>query len=293
MKKNIFTGSATALITPFYDQKIDFDSLGRIIDIQLESETDALVISGTTGESATLSEEEKKALFAFAAERVGGKIPVIAGTGTNDTALSLRLSRTAEQVGCDALLVVTPYYNKPSPNGLYEHYSRVADSTSLPLIAYNVPSRTGVNIPVSVVERLSASGAIAALKEASGDLSRIASIISACPDLTVYSGNDDQILPIMSLGGQGVISVLSNILPKETHRMCAECLDGNFGSAKKLQLHYLKLIGLLFSEVNPIPVKYIMSKLGLCRPEYRLPITDPTESTRQLLDKAIIDYGLR
>lgn len=285
MKKIIFTGAATALITPFRDGELDFESFGRIIDAQVAGGISGLIVSGTTGECATLTDEEKIALYGYAVRRAEGRVPIIAGTGSNSTAHAVTLSRAAEKVGCSALLVVTPYYNKASADGLYEHYSRISDSVRLPIIAYNVPSRTGVDLPISTLKRLTNSGAICAIKEASGNLSKILKIADSCSDLTIYSGNDDQIIPIMSLGGKGVISVLSNLLPKETEELCATYLSGDTQRAKDLQVKYAELISLLFADVNPIPVKYVMAKMGLCRPEYRLPLTPPSSDLRQRLDE--------
>lgn len=284
MTEAIFTGAATALITPFCNGLIDFDAYGTIVDAQINAGIGGLVVSGTTGESATLSDEEKEALFAFTVRRTDRRIPVIAGTGTNSTAHAVRLSEAAARTGCDGLLVVTPYYNKASAEGLYEHYSRIADRCQLPVTAYNVPSRTGVNIPVPVLCRLFKNGSVQAVKEASGDLSRVALIAAACPGMTIYSGNDDQILPVMSLGGRGVISVLSNLLPGEVQKICTDYLGGDHKSALEAQLRYLPLINRLFSDVNPIPVKYMMSRLGYCRPEYRLPLTPPGAGLKAELD---------
>ncbi len=276
MAKTIFRGAATALITPFYDGEIDFTSLGELIDSQIKNGISALVVCGTTGESATLSDDERAAIFEFSARRASGRVPILAGTGTNDTRRAVELSKAAEGAGCDGILVVTPYYNKATPEGLYRHYSAIARAVSLPQIAYNVPSRTGVNIPIDVLGRLFSDGAIVALKEASGDLSRVAKLAAACPGLALYSGNDDQILPILSLGGLGVISVVSNLLPAKTERLCAAYFEGKTDEAKNLQLELLPLISLLFREVNPIPVKYMMAELGYCRPDYRLPLTPPS-----------------
>ena len=288
MNKIIFEGASTALITPFKDGKIDYASLGTIIDGQLASGIASITVSGTTGESATLSDRERCELYEYAAYRVGGRIPVIAGTGTNSTERAFELSRSAVSSGCDALLAVTPYYNKSSPEGLYAHYMKLKEaSADVPIIAYNVPSRTGVSIPIDVLSRLYKSGAISAIKEASGDLSRVAKIAAYIPGLTIYSGNDDQIIPIMSLGGKGVISVLSNILPRATQKMCFDHLEGRTPSALDLQLKFLPIIELLFSDVNPIPVKYVMSKMGLCEEEYRLPLVSPNEPLKKKLDKMI------
>lgn len=288
MSKTIFKGAASALITPFFEGEIDFTSLGALIDDQIKRGIAALVVSGTTGESATLSDEEKAAIYEFSVRRVGGRVPVIAGSGTNDTRRAVELSRAAERAGCDALLVVTPYYNKASSEGLYRHYKVIANATTLPCIAYNVPSRTGVNIPIEVLQRLSSEGLVTGLKEASGDLSRVAKIAAACPELTLYSGNDDQILPILALGGQGVISVVSNLLPEKTQRLCDAYFEGKTEEARNIQLELLPLITLLFKDVNPIPVKYMLASLGVCRPEYRLPLTKPQSELASALALAAL-----
>ena len=280
-------GALTALITPFKDGKTDFSSLEKIIEFQINSGISGLVVSGTTGESATLSDCEKSELFSFAVKTVNGRVPVIGGTGTNSTDAALRLTESATRAGCDALLVVTPYYNKASPDGLYRHYSKLASRTPLPIIAYNVPSRTGVNIPIDVLKSLYEDGSIAGLKEASGDISRVAKIAEQLPKMAIYSGNDDQILPIMSLGGKGVISVVSNVLPRETEALCRAASAGDFKKAREIQLALLPTVSLLFSDVNPIPVKYLMHKMGLCRLEYRLPLTPPAKELCLKLDEQI------
>ena len=280
-------GALTALITPFKDGKTDFSSLEKIIEFQINSGISGLVVSGTTGESATLSDCEKSELFSFAVKTVNGRVPVIGGTGTNSTDAALKLTDAATRAGCDALLVVTPYYNKASPEGLYRHYSKLASRTPLPIIAYNVPSRTGVNIPIDVLKSLYEDGSIAGLKEASGDISRVAKIAEQLPKMAIYSGNDDQILPIMSLGGKGVISVVSNVLPRETEALCRAASAGDFKKAREIQLALLPTVSLLFSDVNPIPVKYLMHKMGLCRLEYRLPLTPPTKELCLKLDEQI------
>ena len=288
MNDTIFTGAATALITPFRHGEIDYPALKRIIEFQLSQKIAALVISGTTGECATLCEKEKTELFAFCVDCVGGRAPVIAGTGSNDTARACRLSRAARECGCDGLLCVTPYYNKASDSGIYEHYCRIKESApTLPVILYNVPARTGVNVSLPTLRRLSESGTVQAIKEASGNLSRVADIAHDCPCLKLYSGNDDQTLPIMSLGGKGVISVISNVLPAETQTMCELYLDGKVSDALKIQLDRLPLFHLLFEDVNPIPVKYLMHLFGFCENEYRLPLTPPSPELCRKLEKAV------
>ncbi len=288
MNKIIFEGVSTALITPFKDGKTDYDSIGYLIDIQIASGISSVTVSGTTGESATLSDRERCELYEYSANRVSGRIPVIAGTGTNSTERACELSRSAVLSGCDALLAVTPYYNKSSPEGLYAHYMKLKESApDVPIIAYNVPSRTGVSIPIEILSRLHKGGAISAIKEASGDLSRVAKIAAYIPSLVIYSGNDDQIIPIMSLGGKGVISVLSNIIPHCVCKMCSSYLVGDHKTALSLQLDTIHITELLFADVNPIPVKYVMSKLGLCREEYRLPLVSPDESLKRKLDSLL------
>ena len=292
-KASIFQGAATALITPFKNGKLDFESLDSLIEAQIAGGIDALVIAGTTGEAATLSHEEHCDLLRHSVERVAGRVPVIAGTGSNDTAYGIELSRYACEVGCDALLLGTPYYNKATPKGLIESFLATAEATDKPIILYNVPSRTGVNITLPVYRELAKHERIVAVKEASGNLSAIAQLIDECGDaLDVYSGNDDQIVPIMSLGGKGVISVVSGILPKETHDICAACLAGDFKTGAALQLKYLKLINTLFCEVNPVPVKAASALLGLCNGELRLPLCEMEDDNHAKLVGVMKQYGL-
>ncbi len=293
LKKSVFTGAASALVTPFRDGGIDYAATGALIDWQIAEGIDALVIAGTTGEGSTLSHEEHCALLRFAAERVAGRVPVIAGTGSNDTAYGIELSRYACDVGCDALLLVTPYYNKCTPAGLTRSFLAIADATDKPIILYNVPSRTGVNIPLSVYRELSKHERIVATKEASGNISAIAEVLSECGDaLDVYSGNDDQIVPILSLGGKGVISVLSNVMPRETHELCRACLEGDFATGAAMQLRLLRLIGALFSEVNPIPVKTALALMGRCGGELRLPLCEMEPAHEKALAAVLKEYGL-
>lgn len=293
LKQTIFTGAATAVVTPFAKDGVDYQSFGAIIEQQIAGGIDALVIAGTTGEAATLSHEEHCQCIRFAVEQVAGRVPVIAGTGSNDTAYGIDLSRYACEVGADALLLVTPYYNKATPKGLIRSFLETAEQTDKPIILYNVPSRTGCNIPLSVYKELAKHERIVAVKEASGNLSAIAGLMDECGDaLDVYSGNDDQIVPIMSLGGKGVISVLSNILPQQTHQMVSLCLEGNYKEAARLQLKYLKLINALFCEVNPVPVKTAMAALGLCSEEMRLPLCEMEDANRQKLLSLMNQHGL-
>lgn len=288
MTNTFFTGAATALITPFKNGNIDYSALKNIIELQIRGGIAALVVSGTTGECATLTEKEKAELFEFTVKTVDLRVPVIAGTGSNCTALSCRLSSIAEKVGCDGLLCVTPYYNKASDTGIYEHYLKIKESAvSLPIILYNVPSRTGVNVSLHTLKKLSDDGIIQGVKEASGNLSRVADIINATPSLAVYSGNDDQTLPILSLGGKGVISVISNVLPEETQRMCELYFSSDTNEAIEIQLRQLPLIRLLFEDVNPIPVKYMMHLMKLCENEYRLPLTPPSDALKAKLRDAL------
>ena len=293
MKNTVFTGSAVAIITPFKNGEIDYESFGRVLDMQLASKTDAIVVCGTTGEASTLSDAEHVDAIRFACERVNKRKPVIAGTGSNDTAYSLWLSKEAEAAGADALLLVTPYYNKATPKGLIKHFSAVADNVGIPSILYNVPSRTGCNIPLSVYRELCEHENIVATKEASGNLSAVAEIAEACGDkLDIYSGNDDQIVPILSLGGKGVISVLSNVLPDETHDMCQLFFEGKVDEAAKMQIKYLELINKLFCEVNPIPVKTAMALMGYCDLEMRLPLCEMEDKNKAALEATLKKYGI-
>ena len=292
-KNTIFTGAGTAIITPFKNGAIDYDCFGKIIEDQIAKSIDAIVVAGTTGEAATLTHEEHCELIKYAVEKIAGRVPVIAGTGSNDTAYGIELSKYACEVGADALLLVTPYYNKATPKGLIKNFIETAEATDKPIILYNVPGRTGCNIPLSVYKELAKHERIVAAKEASGNISYIAEVIAECGDsLDIYSGNDDQIVPIMSLGGKGVISVLSNVLPEETHTMAQLCLDGNFSGAAKMQLDYLKLINALFCEVNPVPVKTAMAELGWCDIEMRLPLCEMEDANKAKLLAAMKEKGL-
>lgn len=283
MKKPVFTGSSAAVITPFKNGKIDYDSFKRIIDMQKIAGTSALTVCGTTGEASTLRREERFALVAFA-KAFSDNIPVIAGSGSNSTEHAIQFSLDAEKAGADAVLVVTPYYNKATQKGLIEHYTAVADSVSIPVIVYNVPSRTGVNFKPETYLELSRHPNINGVKEASGDFWLFTRTLGLCGDeLNIWSGNDDVIVPMMSLGAKGVISVAANIIPAEIARLVKLCEDGRFPEAAELQIKYEKLISLLFSEVNPIPVKAAMNELGLCENILRLPLTEISENNRALL----------
>lgn len=293
LKKTIFTGAATAIVTPFRDGGVDYEAFGKLIDTQIAAGIDGIVVAGTTGEAATLSHEEHCDLLRFAVEKIAGRVPAIAGTGSNDTAYGIELSKYACEVGYDALLLVTPYYNKATPKGLIKNFLATAEATDKPIILYNVPSRTGVNITLPVYRELAKHERIVAAKEASGNLSAIAELISECGDaLDVYSGNDDQIVPIMSLGGKGVISVWSGIQPREAHELCAACLAGDFKKGAEMQLKYLKLINTLFCEVNPVPVKAASALMGLCGPEIRLPLCEMEDANLEKLKGVLRTYGL-
>ena len=284
MKTPIFEGIATALITPITESGIDYEAFGRLIDWQIDEGVNALVICGTTGESSTLTDGEHREAIAFAVKRAAHRVPIIAGTGSNDTAYALSLTDFSCKAGADGVLVVTPYYNKATQNGLVQMFTKIADVSSVPVILYNVPSRTGVNIAPATVKELSKHPNISGIKEASGNISAVAEIAALCgDDINIYSGNDDQIVPIMSLGGKGCISVLSNVLPRQSAELCAKMLKGDYKGAAEMQLEYLPLINALFSEVNPIPVKAAMAAMGWCEDYLRLPLTPMEPAHREVL----------
>ncbi len=293
MKNTIFTGAGVAIVTPMNaDGSINFDALGENIEYQIANGTDAIIICGTTGESSTMTDEEHVECIRYCIEKVNKRVPVIAGTGSNDTKYAIDLSKQAEALGADALLVVTPYYNKTSQRGLIAHFTAIADSVNIPIILYNVPSRTGVNIALDTYVTLSKHKNIVAVKEASGNISAIAKIIEKCGnDLDVYSGNDDQIVPIMALGGKGVISVLSNVAPKETHEIAQYCLDNNIAKAAEIQIKYLDLANNLFIDVNPIPVKEAMNLMGMNAGECRLPLVKMEQSKIDTLKTSLKNAG--
>lgn len=294
MKKIIFEGCGTAIATPFTEEGINFEEFKRLIENQIENEIDAIIVCGTTGESATMSKEEKKQLINYAIDVIGGRTKVIIGTGSNNTKNAIEMSKYAEEAGADGILVVTPYYNKTSQKGLIEYYKTIANSVSLPIIMYSVPSRTGVNINPETCLELSKIDNIVAIKEASGNISQVAKISSLCKsDLTIYSGNDDQILPVLSLGGKGVISVLSNIMPKYTHDMVKAYLDGDAKEASKMQLEVLDLIEALFIEVNPTPVKYALNLMGYDYGTPRSPLIEPTDENKEKIAKVLTKHKLR
>lgn len=294
MKKEIFSGAGVAIVTPMYpDGSIHYEKLGQLIDWQIENHTDAIVICGTTGESACMTDQEHIDCIEFAVKHTAGRVPVIAGAGSNDTAYAVQLSKEAKQLGADALLHVTPYYNKTSQKGLIAHFNAIADATDLPIILYNVPSRTGVNIKPETYVQLAKHPNIVAAKEASGNISQVAQIKALCgDDLDLYSGNDDQIVPLLSLGAKGVISVLSNVMPKETHDICALFFEGKVQESAALQLKLLDLINHLFMDVNPIPVKAAMNLMGFDVGECRLPLVSMDDAQIGVLRESMKQAGL-
>lgn len=290
MDQCLFTGTCTALVTPFLDNKVNYPMMDMLIEHQIQSGIPAVVISGTTGESPTLSDEEKIKLFRRGKMAAGDRCKVIAGTGSNSTAHAVKLSIAAEQAGADALLVVTPYYNKATPSGLIAHYTAIAQAVRIPVIIYNVPSRTGVDVPVSVYRYLSTVEHIAGVKEASTDISKVARILNQCdPGFTVWSGNDEMTVPVMALGGKGVISVLSNVFPTEVRGMTDAALRGDYETAGSLQCRFSPVIDALFSEVNPIPVKAAMEMVGFDCGKCRLPLTELTPKNYQKLIRAVAE----
>ncbi len=293
MKKIIFKGCGTAISTPFTKDGVNFDEFGKLIEFQIAEGVDSIIVCGTTGESSTMTEKERKDTIKYAIDKVNGRIPVIAGTGSNNTQSAIEMSKYAESVGADALLVVTPYYNKTTQAGLVEHYKAIANSTTLPIIVYSVASRTGVNITPETCLELSKIPNIVAVKEASGNISQVAKIAALCKDnLHIYSGNDDQIVPVLSLGGLGVISVLSNVAPKYTHNLVQNFFDGNIKEATKMQLDALDLVNSLFCEVNPIPVKEALNMMGYNYGVPRLPLVRLSEKNQERLKNSMKNFGL-
>ncbi|MGL5346013.1 MAG: 4-hydroxy-tetrahydrodipicolinate synthase [Peptostreptococcaceae bacterium] len=290
----LFQGSAVAIITPFTDKGVDFEKLGQLVEYHIENHTDALVVCGTTGEATTMSDDEQLAVIKYVVDKVNKRIPVIAGTGSNNTMHSVHLSQEAERLGADGLLVITPYYNKANAKGLKLHFETIAKSVSLPIIMYNVPGRTSMNMKPSLVAELAKIDNIVALKEASGDLAQVAEVCRLVPDdFAVYSGNDDSILQLLSVGGKGVISVLANVCPKETHDLVQKFFDGDIEGSRKIQLELKPLIDALFIEVNPIPVKTAMNLLGFEVGNLRLPLADMEESNLEVLKKELVNAGLK
>ena len=294
MKKRIFTGAGIAILTPMHaDGSINWEEFGRLIDWQIENSTDAIIVCGTTGESSTMSDEEHLNAIRFAVERAAGRVPVVAGAGSNDTAYAVNLAKESKEAGVDGILVVTPYYNKTSQRGLIAHYNTIADATDLPMILYHIPGRTGVTIAPQTFKELSEHPNIVAVKEASGNISKIAETKYLCgDDLDLYSGNDDQIVPILSLGGIGVISVLSHVAPKATHDICQLYFDGKVKESARLQLEYMDLIHALFIDVNPIPVKDAMNQMGFAAGPCRMPLYPMSDGDRAVLTAALKNHGL-
>ncbi|MCI8693272.1 MAG: 4-hydroxy-tetrahydrodipicolinate synthase [Lachnospiraceae bacterium] len=292
---SIFKGSGVAIVTPMHENgDVDYEQYAKLLEFQIANGTDAIIACGTTGESSTLTHEEHLEVIRYCVEAVAGRVPVVAGTGSNCTETAVYLSREAEKSGADALLLVSPYYNKATQNGLYAHYKAVADSVELPILLYNVPSRTGCNIlPETVVRLCRDVKNIVGVKEASGNIGQIARLAAlAGGDVDIYSGNDDQIVPIMSLGGKGVISVLANVAPRQTHEICQAYLDGDVKKSLQLQLDAMELCGALFCEVNPIPVKKALSLMGMGSGALRMPLSEMESANVQRLEKAMKDYGL-
>lgn len=295
MKKTVFKGVATAIITPMHeDGSVDYESYGRLIDWQIAEGINGIVAAGTTGEGSTLSDEEHREVVKYTVDRVAGRVPVIAGTGSNDIAYAVDLTRYSCDAGADAMLVVTPYYNKATQKGLIKSFTKIADESSKPIILYNVPSRTGCNLLPATVAELAEHPNIVGIKEASGNISQIAETVALTRGkIDTYSGNDDQIVPLLSLGGSGVISVLSNVLPKKTVEMCNRFFDGDVAGSAKIQLDLLHLINALFSEVNPIPVKAAMAAMGFCKDVLRLPLTSMEDQNKVKLLQLMREAGLK
>lgn len=291
-KKTLFTGAGTALITPFTENGVNFDALGNIIEFQIENSVDALIICGTTGEAATMPDKEHLSVIEFAVKKTAGRIPIIAGTGSNDTAHCVELSQEAQNLGADGLLIVTPYYNKCTQKGLMMHFDKVLEKVNLPIILYNIPGRTGMQFKLDTLKELAKDERIVGVKEASGSIEYLTDLVHTCPELDVYSGNDDMVVPLLSLGGKGVISVLSNIAPKETHDLCQKFFDGDTKGSLALQMEYLDLIHALFCEVNPIPVKTAMNLMGFNAGPLRLPLCEMDDANLDKLKSAMTERGL-
>lgn len=291
---SLFTGSGVAIVTPFNDNGVDFKKMEELLEWHIEQKTDAIIVCGTTGEASTMSEQERKETIKFTVDVVKGRIPVIAGTGSNNTKASVEMSRWAESIGVDGLLVITPYYNKTTQRGCIEHFKAISAAVTKPIIIYNVPGRTGFNIAPQTVYELSKLDNIVAIKEASGDFSQLAEIAALCGDnLDIYSGNDDQTIPMMALGAKGVISVVANILPKDTHDMCEKFLNGDVKGACEMQLKMFQLIKALFIETNPIPVKTAMNIMGMEVGHLRLPLFEMAPNNVETLKKAMSNYGIK
>ncbi|AUG57735.1 4-hydroxy-tetrahydrodipicolinate synthase [Acetivibrio saccincola] len=291
MRKPVFTGSGVAIVTPFTEDGVDFEKLEELIEFQIKEGTDALIICGTTGEASTMPDEEHKEVIKFAVEKVNKRIPVVAGTGSNDTKHAISLSQYAEEVGADAILSVTPYYNKTNQMGLYRHFKDIAESIKIPVVLYNVPGRTNLNIAPDTIKALSEIDNIVAIKEC--NINQVADIINLCgDDFTVYSGNDDLTVPMLSLGGKGVISVMANIIPKDTHNMVVSFLEGNIEEARRLQLKYVDLIKALFMDVSPMPLKAAMNLMGMNVGKCRMPLVDLDEEKLSKMKNVLMKYNL-
>lgn len=291
---SVFTGSGVAIVTPFNKEGVDFEKLGELLEWHIKEKTDAIIICGTTGEASTMSIDERKETIKYTVDKVNGRIPVIAGTGSNNTKAAVEMSIWAESIGVDALLLITPYYNKTTQRGCIEHFKAIANSVTKPIIIYNVPGRTGLNLLPQTLYELSKIENIVAVKEASSNIDQISEIARLCGDnLDIYSGNDNEIIPIMSLGGKGVISVLANILPRDTHDLCQKFLNGDLKGALDMQLKLLPLMNALFIETNPIPVKTAMNLMGMNVGHLRLPLVDMSEKNLEILKKEMINYGIK
>ena len=288
-----FTGSGVAIVTPFDGLKTNYDELGRLIEYHISNKTDSIIICGTTGEASTMPDAEHLAAIEYTVKKVNKRIPVIAGTGSNDTAHAIELTKKAEELGADGILSVTPYYNKTTQKGLVQHFTAIAESVKIPVILYNVPSRTGMSFSIDTLKKLAKVENIAAVKEASGNISYMAKVAAEVPELYIYSGNDDMIVPTLSLGGKGVISVVANILPEETHNICEYYFNGDVEKSRDLQLKMLDLINRLFIEVNPVPIKTAMNLLGFNAGNLRMPLVEMDSANLETLKKSMTDFGLK
>ena len=289
---SVFKGSAVAMITPFKNGAVDFTAFTRLIELQIASGTDAIVAVATTGEGSTLSMDEKLSVLQFVVERVNGRVPVIAASGGNNTEKVIELSRSAEAIGADALLVVTPYYNKTTQAGLVAHYSEIADNVDLPIIVYNVPSRTGLNVQPATMAEMMRRGTIVGIKEASGNIEQIVNLAAMCPECDIYSGNDDHVLPVLSIGGKGVISTIANVMPNAMHALCEAYFKGDTALAREIQIQMIPLWKAAFCEVNPIPVKAMMGLMKLCEPDVRLPLVPLSPEDFKLVRETLEAYEL-
>ena len=289
---SIFRGSGVAIVTPFQNGSVDFTAFTRLIELQIANRTDAIICAATTGESSTLTTDERLSVIQFVVERVNGRVPVIAGTGGNNTEEVVSNSKSAEAIGVDGLLIVTPYYNKTSQAGLVRHFFTVADAVETPIIVYNVPSRTGLNILPQTMAELCTHENIVGTKEASGNIEQIVNIAALCPQCDIYSGNDDHVLPVLSVGGKGVISTIANVVPGEMHALCEAFFKGDIQLARQLQLQLIPLWKAAFCEVNPIPLKAMMGLMQLCEPDVRLPLVPPSAASMRLIEETLKGYEL-